>query len=80
MPWVIRNPWAHDGTDVENGNAHHDHETCHPMNRLAKHKIDCVICGGMGRDMVAVRTLLHRDPGERLPTKHSLWDVVLLVS
>ena len=39
-------------TVVENRNAHHDHGTCHPMNQLAKHKIDCVVCGGMGRRAV----------------------------
>ncbi|MFH2035047.1 MAG: NifB/NifX family molybdenum-iron cluster-binding protein [Candidatus Zixiibacteriota bacterium] len=36
-------------TVLENRNAHHDHGTCHPMNQLVKYKIDCVICGGMGR-------------------------------
>lgn len=36
-------------TILENRNAHHDHGTCHPMNQLARHKIDCVICSGMGR-------------------------------
>lgn len=36
-------------TILENRNAHHDHGTCHPMNQLASHKIDCVICSGMGR-------------------------------
>jgi predicted Fe-Mo cluster-binding NifX family protein len=36
-------------TIVENRNAHHDHGTCHPMNQLAKHDIDCVACVGMGR-------------------------------
>ncbi len=34
---------------LENRNAHHDHGTCHPMNQLAHHKIDCVVCTGMGR-------------------------------
>jgi predicted Fe-Mo cluster-binding NifX family protein len=34
---------------IENRNAHHSHGTCHPMNQLAKHKIDCVVCSGMGR-------------------------------
>lgn len=34
---------------IENRNAHHDHGTCHPMNQLAKHHIDCVVCSGMGR-------------------------------
>lgn len=34
---------------LPNNNAHHAHGTCHPMNQLAHHKIDCVICGGMGR-------------------------------
>ncbi len=39
-------------TIVSNRNAHHDHGTCHPMNHLAKYKIDCVVCGGMGRRAV----------------------------
>ncbi|PKK83592.1 MAG: diguanylate cyclase [candidate division Zixibacteria bacterium HGW-Zixibacteria-1] len=34
---------------VENRNAHHDHGTCHPMNQLAKYKIDGIICSGIGR-------------------------------
>lgn len=36
-------------TVLANGNAHHAHGTCHPMNQLQHRKIDCVICGGMGR-------------------------------
>jgi len=39
-------------TVLSNRNAHHDHGTCHPMNQLAHLKIDCVICGGMGRRAV----------------------------
>ncbi|MEW6411945.1 MAG: NifB/NifX family molybdenum-iron cluster-binding protein [Candidatus Zixiibacteriota bacterium] len=34
---------------LENRNAHHSHGTCHPMAQLAKYKIDCVVCSGMGR-------------------------------
>jgi len=37
---------------VENRNAHHSHGTCHPINQLAHHKIDCVVCAGMGRRAV----------------------------
>lgn len=37
---------------LENRNAHHAHGTCHPMNQLAKHQIDAVICTGMGRRAV----------------------------
>jgi predicted Fe-Mo cluster-binding NifX family protein len=33
---------------VENRNAHHSHGTCHPMVQLARHRIDCVVCSGMG--------------------------------
>ena len=33
---------------VENRNAHHAHGTCHPMNHLAKFRIDAVVCSGMG--------------------------------
>jgi predicted Fe-Mo cluster-binding NifX family protein len=36
-------------TIIENRNAHHSHGTCHPMNQLANHHIDCVVCTGMGR-------------------------------
>ena len=36
-------------TVLDNRNAHHSHGTCHPMNQLAKHKIDAVVCVGMGR-------------------------------
>ena len=39
---------------LENKNAHHSHGTCHPMNQLSKHKIDCVVCGGMGRRAIEV--------------------------
>lgn len=39
-------------TILENRNAHHDHGTCHPMNQLARHHIDCVVCAGMGRRAV----------------------------
>jgi predicted Fe-Mo cluster-binding NifX family protein len=34
---------------IANRNAHHAHGTCHPMNQLAHHHIDCVVCAGMGR-------------------------------
>jgi predicted Fe-Mo cluster-binding NifX family protein len=37
---------------ISNRNAHHSHGTCHPMNQLARYKIDCVVCGGMGRRAV----------------------------
>lgn len=49
---------------VENRNAHHAHGTCHPMNQLSRHKIDAVVCAGMGRRAVealnaeGIRTLL----------------------
>jgi len=39
-------------TVLVNRNAHHSHGTCHPINRLARHKIDCVVCSGMGRRAV----------------------------
>lgn len=39
-------------TILENRTAHHDHGTCHPMNQLARHQIDCVVCAGMGRRAV----------------------------
>lgn len=32
-----------------NNNAHHAHGTCHPMNQLGHHKIDCLVCSGIGR-------------------------------
>lgn len=34
---------------LANRNAHHSHGTCHPVNQLARHKIDAIICTGMGR-------------------------------
>ena len=34
---------------LDNRNAHHSHGTCHPMTQLARYKIDCVVCAGMGR-------------------------------
>ncbi|MFC1475803.1 NifB/NifX family molybdenum-iron cluster-binding protein [Candidatus Zixiibacteriota bacterium] len=34
---------------VDNRNAHHSHGTCHPLNQLAKHRINCIVCLGMGR-------------------------------
>ncbi len=34
---------------IENRNAHHDHGTCHPMNQLARYRLDCIVCSGMGR-------------------------------
>jgi len=37
---------------MENRNAQHSHVTCHPMNHLAKHHVDCIICGGMGRQAI----------------------------
>ena len=36
-------------TIVQNRNASHSHGTCHPMNQLVRHHINCVICSGMGR-------------------------------
>lgn len=39
-------------TILSNRNAHHDHGTCHPMNQLAHYRINCVVCGGMGRRAV----------------------------
>jgi len=36
-------------TVVANRNAHHSHGTCHPMNQLARYRIGCVVCSGMGR-------------------------------
>lgn len=49
---------------IENRNAHHSHGTCHPMNQLARFRIDAVVCSGMGRRAVealnseGVRTLV----------------------
>lgn len=34
---------------LDNRNAHHSHGTCHPMNQLAHHRINAVVCVGMGR-------------------------------
>ena len=39
-------------TVLPNGNAHHDHGTCHPMKTLADFPIDCVVCAGMGRGAI----------------------------
>ena len=36
-------------TIVENRNAHHGHGSCHPLGQLKEHKIDGVVCNGMGR-------------------------------
>ncbi|MFA6600650.1 MAG: NifB/NifX family molybdenum-iron cluster-binding protein [Candidatus Omnitrophota bacterium] len=33
---------------VENGNQHHSHGTCQPLQFLANQKIDTVVCQGMG--------------------------------
>jgi predicted Fe-Mo cluster-binding NifX family protein len=35
-------------TVLPNQNLHHGHGMCHPMNQLAAHKIESVVCGGMG--------------------------------
>jgi len=42
---------------LSNVNEHHSHGTCHPMAQLANHKIDRVVCGGMGRR--AIQMLNH---------------------
>ena len=34
---------------LKNRNEHHSHGTCHPMNQLGHYRVDCIICGGMGR-------------------------------
>lgn len=47
--FTLLNTESNEVTIVENRNAHHDHGTCHPMNQLAHHKIDCVVFTGMGR-------------------------------
>ena len=47
--FTLLNTESNEVTIVENRNAHHDHGTCNPMNQLAHHKIDCVVCTGMGR-------------------------------
>jgi predicted Fe-Mo cluster-binding NifX family protein len=41
---------------IENHNAHHSYGTRHPMNQLAKHHMDCVVCSGMGRRNEALST------------------------
>ncbi|MBU1317706.1 MAG: NifB/NifX family molybdenum-iron cluster-binding protein [candidate division Zixibacteria bacterium] len=43
-------------TVLENRNAHHSHGTCHPMIQLARYKIDCIVCSGMGRRAVEALT------------------------
>jgi predicted Fe-Mo cluster-binding NifX family protein len=35
-------------TVLPNQNLHHGHGMCHPMNQLATHKVESVVCGGMG--------------------------------
>lgn len=47
--FTLYNSESHDIEIVENRNAHHSHGTCHPMNQLATHDIDAVVCSGMGR-------------------------------
>ena len=36
-------------TILKNKNSHHSHGTCHPLSQLMDHKIDGVVCKGMGR-------------------------------
>ncbi len=60
-------------TVLENRNAHHDHGTCHPMNQLAHHKIDCVVCTGMGRRAIEALN------AEGIQTYHSQTDKVSVV-
>lgn len=43
-------------TVLENRNAHHSHGTCHPMIQLARYKIDCIVCSGMGRRAIEALT------------------------
>jgi len=38
---------------IENGNEHHAHGMCQPMNSLNGKNIDAVVCGGMGARAVA---------------------------
>jgi predicted Fe-Mo cluster-binding NifX family protein len=43
-------------TILPNQNSGHRHGTCHPLSQLQEHKIDGVVCKGMGRraiDMLA---------------------------
>jgi predicted Fe-Mo cluster-binding NifX family protein len=35
-------------TCVDNSGSHHEHGACHPVAALGNHKVDAVICGGMG--------------------------------
>lgn len=53
-------------TVLPNNNAHHSHGTCHPMQTLAAHPIECIICTGMGRraveKMMAQGIRLYRAP------------------
>jgi predicted Fe-Mo cluster-binding NifX family protein len=34
---------------LSNANERHEHGACHPLDQLTQYKIDCVVCGGMGR-------------------------------
>lgn len=45
-------------TVLSNQNLHHEHGACNPMQALAAHPVDCVICTGMGRN--AVEKLMAR--------------------
>ncbi|MBD3331870.1 hypothetical protein GF356_03385, partial [candidate division GN15 bacterium] len=47
--FTLYNSGTDEVTVLENRNAGHDHGTCHPMNQLQHHKLDAIICGGMGR-------------------------------
>lgn len=52
-PYFVLHDTGSEETEViENRNSHHSHGTCHPMNQLARYKIDAVICAGMGRRAV----------------------------
>jgi predicted Fe-Mo cluster-binding NifX family protein len=35
-------------TCIDNSGSHHDHGKCHPVAALGDHKVDAVICNGMG--------------------------------
>jgi predicted Fe-Mo cluster-binding NifX family protein len=50
--FTLYNSETEELTVLDNRNAHHDHGTCHPMNQLQHHKIDAIVCRGMGRRAV----------------------------
>ncbi len=41
-------------TVLDNSGAHHSHGTCHPLRQLNAHKLDCVVCNGIGRRAVGM--------------------------